>query len=377
MIPSTVLQEAVALLTVAMDAKHTSDLRALVAEYQARDDPEELLLAVVGLCRSLCLASSKLIHTLDDALTDAEAGSSRTPSCSRSPCRWFSGTPRQQPSVPKRIAVKGLGGIPGALPKSRWADNCEPVFVLPRRVGERHAAEAASHRRIRPRIAMATHNQPLRSDAEIRALLQILTGVEGVCGDTELRRELVNTGFVRRDAVHNDRLHHSRGKTLPPRTHALGQSDRAAGVANELAFNSTHPEHRVDLRRHLTQRQHRSSCIELRLGQTQGRHPARVDERDAGEVDHDPPSIRDGQGLDRGDEPRPSSHVQVSADHDPCIVHDVNLENAHVDPLSLTGRNIQGFSGCFHGRVGGGDASTGSADARTCASCSVIAAHDR
>ena len=73
MIPSTVLQEAVTLLTVAMDAKHTSDLRALVAEFQARDDPEELLLAVVGLCRSLCLASSKLIHTLDDTLTNSEA----------------------------------------------------------------------------------------------------------------------------------------------------------------------------------------------------------------------------------------------------------------------------------------------------------------
>ena len=54
---------------------------------------------------------------------------------------------------------------------------------------------------------MATHDQPLRSDAEIRALLQILTGAEGVCGDAALRRELVNTGFVRRDAVNSDQLH--------------------------------------------------------------------------------------------------------------------------------------------------------------------------
>jgi hypothetical protein len=54
---------------------------------------------------------------------------------------------------------------------------------------------------------MTVQHHPLRSDAELRALLQLLDASGGVCGDRVLRRELVETGFVRRDATAEDQLH--------------------------------------------------------------------------------------------------------------------------------------------------------------------------
>ena len=72
-VPSTVLQDAVALLTIAMDATDHDELRQLVAEFREKDGSDELMLAVVALCRSLCLVTSKVIHTLDDSLSDAQA----------------------------------------------------------------------------------------------------------------------------------------------------------------------------------------------------------------------------------------------------------------------------------------------------------------
>ena len=67
----TALQDAVALLTAAMDASG-DDLTALVAELHEKGDPD-LLHAVIALCRSLCLATARLIHVVDDSLTDDEA----------------------------------------------------------------------------------------------------------------------------------------------------------------------------------------------------------------------------------------------------------------------------------------------------------------
>lgn len=72
MIPSTALQDAAALLTVAMDVDRPDDLKSLIAEFREKSDSDDLMLAVVALCRSLCLATSKVIHVLDDQLTDEE-----------------------------------------------------------------------------------------------------------------------------------------------------------------------------------------------------------------------------------------------------------------------------------------------------------------
>ena len=74
MIASTSLQDAAALLTVAMDVSAHDELRGLVAEFRQKDDSDELLLAVVALCRSLCIANATLLHVLDDELTNAQAG---------------------------------------------------------------------------------------------------------------------------------------------------------------------------------------------------------------------------------------------------------------------------------------------------------------
>ena len=62
---------------------------------------------------------------------------------------------------------------------------------------------------VRPgsRPTMALHMQVSRSDDEYRALLEILLAAEGVCADAVLRQELVDTGFVRRDAQRRVRLH--------------------------------------------------------------------------------------------------------------------------------------------------------------------------
>lgn len=73
MIASTSLQDAAALLTVAMDVTATDELRDLVAEFRRKDDTDELMLAVVALCRSLCMATSRLAHVLDEDLSDAQA----------------------------------------------------------------------------------------------------------------------------------------------------------------------------------------------------------------------------------------------------------------------------------------------------------------
>ena len=72
-IPSTALQDAVALLTAAMDVENPDQLDGLISEFGQRVDSDDLLLAVVGLCRSLCLVTSKLIHVIDESLTDAQA----------------------------------------------------------------------------------------------------------------------------------------------------------------------------------------------------------------------------------------------------------------------------------------------------------------
>ena len=73
MITSTVLQDAIALLTVAMNTDEPAELEELVAEFQAKNGSDQLLIAVVALCRSLCLATSKMIHVVDDALNDQQA----------------------------------------------------------------------------------------------------------------------------------------------------------------------------------------------------------------------------------------------------------------------------------------------------------------
>ena len=73
MISSTALQDAVTLLTVAVEAAGPDDLEALVEEFLEKDDGA-LVLALLALSRSLCLATSKLVHVLDDDLSDDEAG---------------------------------------------------------------------------------------------------------------------------------------------------------------------------------------------------------------------------------------------------------------------------------------------------------------
>ena len=54
---------------------------------------------------------------------------------------------------------------------------------------------------------MALQMQSTRSDDEYRSLLEVLLAAEGVCADPILRQELVDTGFVRRDAQRRVRLH--------------------------------------------------------------------------------------------------------------------------------------------------------------------------
>src|SRR5688500_14193597 len=72
MIPSSALQDAVALLTVAIGAVGPDDLEALVEEFLAKDDGD-LVVALVALSRALCMATSKLVNVIDDDLSDAEA----------------------------------------------------------------------------------------------------------------------------------------------------------------------------------------------------------------------------------------------------------------------------------------------------------------
>lgn len=56
-----------------MEATDDDELRALLLEFRAKDDSDALTLALVALSRSLCLATSKLIHVLEDTLTTSEA----------------------------------------------------------------------------------------------------------------------------------------------------------------------------------------------------------------------------------------------------------------------------------------------------------------
>ena len=69
-IPSTALQDAVALLTVAMAANDEVELDALIAEFLEKNDGD-LVLALVALGRSLCMATAKLAHAVD-GLSDDE-----------------------------------------------------------------------------------------------------------------------------------------------------------------------------------------------------------------------------------------------------------------------------------------------------------------
>ena len=48
---------------------------------------------------------------------------------------------------------------------------------------------------------------PHRSDAELRSLLHVLISSGGSCTDALLRRELVDSGFVRRDQHSEAVLH--------------------------------------------------------------------------------------------------------------------------------------------------------------------------
>ena len=59
-------------VTVAIQAERSDDLEALVEEFLEKDDGG-LVLALVALSRSLCLATSKLVHVLDEDLSDEAA----------------------------------------------------------------------------------------------------------------------------------------------------------------------------------------------------------------------------------------------------------------------------------------------------------------
>jgi hypothetical protein len=54
---------------------------------------------------------------------------------------------------------------------------------------------------------VAIHEVPSRSDAELRALLQVLVASDGVCADALLRMELLDSGFTRPDATNEVVLH--------------------------------------------------------------------------------------------------------------------------------------------------------------------------
>jgi hypothetical protein len=56
-------------------------------------------------------------------------------------------------------------------------------------------------------VDVVRNSHPARSDDEIRSLLQVLEASGGVCDDALLRGELLDTGFVRRDAAESHLLH--------------------------------------------------------------------------------------------------------------------------------------------------------------------------
>jgi hypothetical protein len=57
---------------------------------------------------------------------------------------------------------------------------------------------------------MAIRGHPVRSDHEVRVLLQILAAAAGSWADPAPSHELLDTGFVRRDSTRADRLHLTR-----------------------------------------------------------------------------------------------------------------------------------------------------------------------
>jgi hypothetical protein len=63
----------VTLLTVAIEAAGPDDLEGLVEEFLAKDDGD-LVVALVALSRALCMATTTLVHVIDDDLTDEAAG---------------------------------------------------------------------------------------------------------------------------------------------------------------------------------------------------------------------------------------------------------------------------------------------------------------
>lgn len=69
--PPAALQEAVALLTAA--TSDVDDLPALVRRAIDEQGAEELVLAVTALGRSLCFTAARLVHAVDDDLSDDEA----------------------------------------------------------------------------------------------------------------------------------------------------------------------------------------------------------------------------------------------------------------------------------------------------------------
>jgi hypothetical protein len=54
---------------------------------------------------------------------------------------------------------------------------------------------------------MALRVRGSRADDEYRSLLGLLLTLGGTCSDSGLRQELVDTGYVRRDAQRSDLLH--------------------------------------------------------------------------------------------------------------------------------------------------------------------------
>ena len=69
---STAQQDAVSLLTLAMHAED-HELDELIEEFAAEGETDDLLRAVVQLCRSLCLVTSRMVHVVDDELTNQQA----------------------------------------------------------------------------------------------------------------------------------------------------------------------------------------------------------------------------------------------------------------------------------------------------------------
>jgi len=62
-------------------------------------------------------------------------------------------------------------------------------------------------RRTGPRARSGSENADTRTESDLRALLQVLLAAGGDCTDPLLRRELLDSGFVRRDAARECLLH--------------------------------------------------------------------------------------------------------------------------------------------------------------------------